>query len=414
MKFSRYPFEQILKERLAALEFKRPTDIQYKAIEPILKGQDVLAVAQTGTGKTAAFAIPLAQKLLAGRDKSKGRSPKVVVMVPTHELAQQIESFIHNLTRGSWIETLAIYGGSKQDKQLAKLETGVDILVATPGRLFDLQAQGALRLQAVKTLVLDEADRMLQFGFYEDIQDLLQRLPQKRQTLFFSATIDQKIKKLAYSLVSNPIRIQISPKDPVNKNIDHSLCFVEMEDKRFFLERLYKENPNQKILAFVRTRVRAERLLTAMQKVNIEARSLHGDKEQQERTAALKAFAEGEVRLLIATDVSARGIDIPNVHLVINYDLPDQAENYVHRVGRTGRGRKRGKAISFCAPREEEMLEKIEDYMGQKIKLLDIPVEDYEATIDLSDSQTYSFKDVMREIQEAEDSKKNRRKKRKK
>ena len=150
MKFSRYPFEQILKERLAVLEFKRPTDIQYKAIEPILKGQDVLAVAQTGTGKTAAFAIPLAQKLLAGRDKSKGRAPKVVVMVPTHELAQQIESFIHNLTRGSWIETLAIYGGSKQDKQLAKLETGVDILVATPGRLFDLQAQGGREGQLIQ------------------------------------------------------------------------------------------------------------------------------------------------------------------------------------------------------------------------------------------------------------------------
>jgi ATP-dependent RNA helicase RhlE len=412
MKFEQYKINTALKKSLAELGFKRPTDIQYKAIPHILKGEDVLAIAQTGTGKTAAFAIPLLDMLMR-RKNSNHHAPEVIVMVPTRELGLQIEEAINEIAKYTNIRSLAIFGGVEQDPQIEKLKAGVDLVIATPGRMFDLQAQGHLDLKSIKVLVLDEADHMLKLGFYQDIQDLLKRLPQERQTLFFSATIDKKIKKLAYSLVNKPIRIQISPKDPVNKNIDHSVCFVEMEDKRFFLERIHKENPERKILAFVRTKVRAERVLKAMEKANIEAMALHGDKDQKLRIKTLDAFRKGDFRLLIATDVSARGIDIPDVEVVINYDLPDIAENYVHRVGRTGRAQKKGKAIAFCSPREEELLAEIEDYLGQRIKILEIDPQDYEETIDLSDSHLYSFKDVMRELQLEEESKKKKRKKKK-
>lgn len=412
MKFEQYKIISSIKESLADMGFKRPTDIQYKSIPHILKGEDVLAIAQTGTGKTAAFAIPLLD-MLARQEAMEGAAPLALVMVPTRELGIQIQKAVAEIGKYTKVRSLAIFGGVEQDPQIEQLQKGVELVIATPGRLFDLQAQGHLNLKFVKVLVLDEADQMLKLGFYQDIKDLLERLPKERQTLFFSATIDKKIKKLAYSLVNNAIRIQISPKDPVNKNIDHSLCFMEMEDKKFFLERIYKENPERKILAFVRTKVRAERVCAAMEKANIESKALHGDKDQKVRIKTLEAFKKGDFRLLIATDVSARGIDIPDVDLVINYDLPDVAENYVHRVGRTGRGQKKGKAIAFCSPREEEELEAIEDYLGKRIKILKIDPTEYEATIDLSDSHLYSFKDVMRELEMEKEQKKKKRKKKK-
>jgi ATP-dependent RNA helicase RhlE len=237
-------------------------------------------------------------------------------MVPTHELAIQIHKVFLDLGKYTSVKSAAIYGGAEQESQIAKLKKGVDVLIATPGRLFDLRAQGHLVLDAVQTLILDEADQMLKLGFLKDIQDLMRRLPKKRQTLFFSATIDEEIKELAYSLVHKAIRIQISPKDPVNKNIDHGVSFVEMDDKRFFLERLIKENPAKKFLVFVRTKVRAERVVKAMERVEIISKSLHGDKEQKLRTEILDEFRSGILKVLIATDVSARGIDIPDVDYV--------------------------------------------------------------------------------------------------
>jgi ATP-dependent RNA helicase RhlE len=288
------------------------------------------------------------------------------------------------LSKHTRVTTLCIHGGVDQDPQIAGLNKGVDILIATPGRLFDLVSQGHLRLHRVEILVLDEADHMLDLGFIKDIRDLVNKLTNKRQTLFFSATINPHIKELANSLVSNPIRIQVSPKDPVSKNITHSVAFIGMDDKRYFLERVVTENPESKILVFVRTKVRAERVFKAMERVNIKTVTIHSDKDQDERAEAMQHFRAGTVKILVATDVSARGIDIPDVDYVVNYDLPDKPENYVHRVGRTGRGIKKGLAVSFCSPEEMELLETIENYVGKPINRVHMDKSDYAQTIDFS------------------------------
>jgi len=268
--------------------------------------------------------------------------------------------------------------------------------------MFDLVSQGFIQLENVEILVLDEADHMLDLGFIKDIRDLIKFLPRKRQTLFFSATINEHIKDLAYSLVTRAIRIQISPKDPVAKNITHSVAFVGMDDKRFFLERVINENPDSKILVFVRTKVRAERVSKAMERVGIVTQTIHGDKEQQDRLEVMRQFRSGAVKVLIATDVSARGIDIPDVDYVVNYDLPDVAENYVHRVGRTGRGTKKGLAVSFCSPEEKPMLAEIEKFLTKSIRVLEISKAEYEETLDLTSETGDKWKAVMKEIEEAE------------
>ena len=250
--------------------------------------------------------------------------------------------------------------------------------------MFDLVSQGTLKLHRVEILILDEADHMLDLGFIKDIRDLMKHLPGKRQTLFFSATIDEKIKKIAYSLVTNAIRIQISPKDPVARNIEHGVAFIKMEDKRFFLENVIRNNPEKKILVFVRTKVRAERVSKAMDRVGIKSDTIHGDKEQSTREMTMQRFRKGEAMVLIATDVSARGIDIPNVEFVVNYDLPESPEHYVHRVGRTGRGVNKGKAISFCSEEEKEILSGIEERLGKAIPRLELSEDTYSDTIELS------------------------------
>ncbi len=412
MKFEDYQLSVQIKANLAEAGFVRPTDIQFKAIPPIFKGEDVLAIAQTGTGKTAAFAIPVLQILQEQKSKKQQKNIKCIVMVPTRELALQISTVFNQLGRNTGIKTFCVFGGIEQDQQIAQLQSGLDVLIATPGRMFDLVSQGFIKLNDIEMLILDEADHMLDLGFIKDIRDLIRYLPKKRQTLFFSATIDAEIKKLAYSLVDNPIRIQISPKDPVSKNVDHSVVYIEMDDKRFFLERLIKENPDSKILVFVRTKVRAERVCDAMERVDIEAKTLHGDKDQKERLYVLKQFKEGTIKILIATDVSARGIDIPDVEYVVNYDLPDKVENYVHRIGRTGRGTKRGSAISFCSSDEKEILTEIETYLGKEIKVVKIKKSEYQDTIDFSGETISDWKTLMKNAEEAPKPYQKKRKKR--
>jgi ATP-dependent RNA helicase RhlE len=405
MKFKDYHFQPELQKGIQKLGLKRPTDIQYKAIPPILRGEDVLAVAQTGTGKTAAFAIPTLH-LLHGKKKRSKRPEgvKCIVMTPTHELALQVAGVFQEIGKHTAVQVIALIGGVEQSPQIKALRKGVDIVVATPGRLFDLHSQGHLRIDRVDTLILDEADHMLDLGFLKDIQDLTRKLPSRRQTLFFSATINNRIKKLAYALIhQEAIRIQISPKDPVSKNVDHAAAFVEMDDKRFFLERLIKEEPQAKRLVFVRTKVRAERVRKAMERVELAALTLHSDKTQEERNSTLQQFKEGKVRTLIATDVSARGIDIPGVEYVINYDLPEQPPNYVHRVGRTGRGNHRGKAISFCSPEERELLQEIEAYLGSPILRLDLDKATYDNTRLLSEDSSSGLQNLLDEIEELED-----------
>lgn len=410
MKFDDYSISFEIKKNLAKLGFRRPTDIQFKAIPPVLNNEDVLAIAQTGTGKTAAFAIPVIHKIQQTKRGTRTEGIKCLVMVPTHELALQLSGVFESIGKNTGVKTSCIFGGVEQAPQIEVLQKGVDIVVATPGRMFDLVSQGFLKLNRIEILILDEADHMLDLGFIKDINDLIRFLPTNRQTLFFSATINPKIKKLAYSLVRKPIRIQISPKNPVAKNIEHAVAFIEMDDKRAFLERLVDENPESKILVFVRTKVRAERVKKAMERVQIAAETIHSDKDQNERTQTLDQFKKGELKLLIATDVSARGIDIPNVDFVVNYDLPEVPENYVHRVGRTGRGNKKGQAVSFCSSEEKDILAEIETFLDKEITVLEIDKHTYRETLDFTKDTDNNWKKLIRdnerEIREMEMKKK--------
>ena len=403
MKFEEYRIAEGIKTSISKLGYKKPTDIQYKSIPPILRGEDVLAIAQTGTGKTAAFAIPILHILQERKIKGRRDGVKCLVMAPTHELALQIDTVFKTLGKHTRVSSFCIHGGVDQDPQIKKLAKGVDVLIATPGRMFDLVSQGALILKRVEILVLDEADHMLDLGFIKDIRDLMRHLPRKRQTLFFSATINDKIKKLAYSLVTDTaIRIQISPKDPVAKNIEHAVAFVEMDDKRFFLEDILKNNAEQKILVFVRTKVRAERVYSAMERVGLVTDTIHSDVLQEERERTMQSFRKGELKVLIATDVSARGIDIPDVDFVINYDLPETSENYVHRVGRTGRGSQKGQAVSFCSSEEKEKLSVIEKNLGKPIQRIDISKKEYQYTLNNTENNSHDWQSLLKEAEEQE------------
>ncbi|MBS1972017.1 MAG: DEAD/DEAH box helicase [Bdellovibrionales bacterium] len=379
MKFEKYHLSEDILRNLHDLGFFRTTDIQYKAIPSIQKGEDVLAIAQTGTGKTAAFAIPIINGIHANKASKRALGIKCLVMVPTRELAQQIGEVFNSIAKHTKVRAFAVFGGVEQDAQIKKLQDGIDVLIATPGRMFELIREEYMNLHHIETLVLDEADRMLDLGFIDDVQAVKKRLPRNHQTLFFSATINAEIKKLAYSQVrSSAIRIQISPEDPVSKNITHSVMFVEMDDKRFFLAEFIQQNPEGKFIIFVRTRVRAERVAKALERAEISSRTLHGEKDQTDRMEVLRDFRNGKFNILIATDVSARGIDINDVTHVINYDLPENPENYVHRIGRTGRGFNKGIAVSFCAQEEKPLLADIEEAIGKQIDVMKVSKAGYE------------------------------------
>ena len=397
MKFKDYPISSLIKHQLDLLGWSRPTDIQHRAIKHILDGEDVMAVAQTGTGKTAAFVIPVIHHLLNPKDLKK-KQIRCLVMVPTRELAKQISDVFKQISAGTKLSTLGLFGGVEQDDQINQLQTKVDILVTTPGRMFDLVSQGFIDLSKVEILVLDEADLMLDLGFTKDIRDVLRLLPKKRQTLFFTATISKKIKSLAYDVVRDAIRIQISPKNPVAKNVTHAVAFIEMDDKRFFLENILSEFETQKFIVFVRTKVRAERVVAAMLRVEIVTEALHGGIEQDKRFAILERFRKGESRVLITTDVACRGIDIPDMDYVINYDLPDYPEYYVHRCGRTGRGESNGQALSFCSPEEKILVEAIEEYTGEEILHYDITSAEYKDILIDTTDPTYNWKKLMDEF----------------
>lgn len=371
MKFDKFFLSEDLLRNLNDNGFFRTTDIQFKAIPSILKGEDVLAIAQTGTGKTAAFAIPIINTIHEQKASKRSIGVKCLVMVPTRELAQQIGEVFNMLCKHTKVKAFAVYGGVEHDRQIEKLQDGLDIVIATPGRMYDLIHHGHLDLYHVKTLVLDEADRMLDLGFIDEVKIIKRKLTQRHQTLFFSATINPEIKKLAYSQVnSSAIRIQIAPEDPISKNVTHFVMFVETDDKRFFLAEYLNQNPDGKFVIFVRTKVRAERVANAIAKSNISALTMHGDKEQEERSDVMKKFRANESRILIATDISARGIDINDVTHVINYDLPEKPENYVHRIGRTARAGREGIAISFVDSEEKSFIRDIEKSIGKTIPVV--------------------------------------------
>jgi ATP-dependent RNA helicase RhlE len=402
MKFKDYPISQSIKAQLDVMGFNRPTDIQFRAIKHILKGEDVMAVAQTGTGKTAAFVIPMLNHFLV-KPRGKFAGIRGLILVPTRELANQISKVVAEIAFQTHLRVLGLYGGVEQENQIKTLNEGVDVLVTTPGRMFDLISQGFVDVSKLEIFVLDEADLMLDLGFNKDIQDLIRKIPKNRQTLFFTATISKKIKSLAYDVVRDAIRIHVSPQNPVSKNVDHAVASIEMDDKRFFLENILKEYPEKKFIVFARTKVRVERIVAAMARVTVNSEALHGGIEQNDRFAILDRFRSGDNNVLITTDVACRGIDIPDMDYVVNYDLPDNPENYVHRCGRTGRGNKRGQALSFCSKDENLLLDAIESYTGEEVQRFNITADDYKEILSDTELSDYNWKKLIAENENSED-----------
>ena len=370
--------------RAAADEgYTAPSPIQQKAIPPALEGRDVLGCAQTGTGKTAAFAMPILQRLSAR--KPQPGAPRVIralVLTPTRELALQISDSFKAYGHYLRLRTAVIFGGVSQNPQVDELRRGVDILVATPGRLNDLIGQGYIDLSRVETLVLDEADRMLDMGFIHDVEKIIARAPQKRQTLFFSATMPESIMRLCDRILTDPVKVAVDPVSSPVEVIDQRLYFVDKPNKRRLLVHLLKDPGIVSALVFTFTKHGADRVARELDKAGVEAQAIHGNKSQNARQRALSAFKAGEIRVLVATDIAARGIDIDELSHVINYDLPNIPETYVHRIGRTARAGLSGTAISFCSIEEMDELKEIEKLIGKKIPVVEdhpYPMEVFEA-----------------------------------
>jgi ATP-dependent RNA helicase RhlE len=355
-------------DALADTGYEKPTPIQQQAIPIILDQRDLLGCAQTGTGKTAAFAIPIIQ-LLHGQPKlEKGlRRVKVLILTPTRELAVQIEENFSTYAKYSNLSQTVIFGGVSQHSQTEKLKRGTDILVATPGRLLDLMQQGYIDLRHLQILVLDEADRMLDMGFVNDVKKIISKVPAKRQTLFFSATMPKEIQGLANTILDNPLRVEITPESTTAETIKQLLFYVDKPEKRFLLNHLLKDKGIKSALVFTRTKHGADRVVKDLEKAGTSAEAIHGNKSQNARQRALNNFKDGETRVLVATDIAARGIDVDNLSHVINYELPNVPETYVHRIGRTGRAGASGIAYSFCDEEERAFLKDIQRTIGMQI-----------------------------------------------
>jgi ATP-dependent RNA helicase RhlE len=358
--------EPILKA-LAEKEYAIPTPIQEKAIPVALRGKDLLGTAQTGTGKTAAFAIPLIQQLALVKEQGKRREIKALILTPTRELAAQIGECFQDYAKYTGIRHTVIFGGVKQKAQTDALSRGVDILVATPGRLNDLMNQGFIRLDHVRHFVLDEADRMLDMGFIADIKRLLPKLPKEKQTLFFSATMPPTIAELARTILRNPVKVEVTPVASVVDTIEQHVYFVEKQEKKELLISLLRKEKEKSVLVFSRTKHGADKIARVLTKAGIGSEAIHGDKSQGARERALANFKSGRTRVMIATDIAARGIDIVDLPLVINYDLPDVPETYVHRIGRTGRAGNAGTALTFCSQEEQVMVRDIQKLTGKRL-----------------------------------------------
>ena len=355
-------------EALKAEGYEKPTPIQEQAIPVLLEGKDLLGCAQTGTGKTAAFTIPILQHLSAEKNrKVRAGSPRALVVTPTRELAIQIGESFTNYGKFTGITNTVIFGGVKQGNQTRILKEGVDVLVATPGRLLDLMNQGYVTLSNVGWSVLDEADRMLDMGFIHDVRKIIAKLPPKRQSLFFSATMPPEIVELSKKILGNPARVTIQPEMTTAEKVKQSICYVEKADKPALLTHVLRENNDRATLVFTRTKHGADKITRFLKKAGITSNAIHGNKSQTARQIALENIKKGYTKALIATDIAARGIDIDDLQLVINYDLPNIAETYVHRIGRTGRAGADGQAISFCDKEERAYLKDIHKLIKQTI-----------------------------------------------
>jgi len=366
MSFDSLGLSDPLLKAIAKKGYTTPSPIQEKCIPIVLQGKDVLASAQTGTGKTAGFTLPLLQ-ILAGAQTPNKRPIRALIITPTRELAAQILENVREYSIFLKIKSTVIFGGVKQSPQVNTLRNGVDILIATPGRLLDLQDQGLLSLRDVEILVLDEADRMLDMGFLRDIKKVLTLVPAKRQTLLFSATFSKDIKKLAGGFLTNPVLVEATPENTTAEKVNQKIYHVDKVKKRAIIIQMIKEGDWQQTLVFTRTKHGANKLCEKMQKSGITAAAIHGNKTQGARTKALAGFKAGEIRVLVATDIAARGIDIPLLPHVVNFELPNVPEDYVHRIGRTGRAGANGIAISLVSHDEAVYLRDIEKLLKQKI-----------------------------------------------
>ena len=360
-----------IQRALRDLGYQKPTPIQAQAIPHLLKGRDLLGCAQTGTGKTAAFALPIIQGLARSQRRPKKRCARCLVLTPTRELAQQIADSFRAYGRFLRLSMAVVYGGVGQTPQVRARARGVDVLVATPGRLLDLMGQGHIRLDRLEVFVLDEADRMLDMGFLPDIKKVLAQLPAQRETLFFSATMPPKIAQLADSMLTEPVKVAVAPTATPVERIDQKVLFVDQSNKRALLGFLLKNSEVARALVFTRTKHGADRVVRQLSRIKVRAESIHGNKSQNARQAALQKFRSGRARVLVATDIAARGIDVEGVSHVINYDLPVGPECYVHRIGRTARAGAEGVALSFCNADERSKLRAIERLIRRSVPVLE-------------------------------------------
>jgi ATP-dependent RNA helicase RhlE len=359
-----------LQRAVRAESYTTPTPIQAQAIPHLLQGRDLLGCAQTGTGKTAAFALPILQRLASDGQRPVARSCRALVLTPTRELAAQIEDSFAVYGRHLRLTRAVVFGGVGQSPQVRALSRGVDILVATPGRLLDLMGQGFARLDRIEVFVLDEADRMLDMGFIHDVRRVIGALPERRQTLLFSATMPAEIARLADSILTNPVKVAVAPVASTVEKVEQRVMFVERTAKRPLLGRMLQDPAIDRALVFTRTKQGANRVVQELARIGVQADAIHSNKSQTARTRALERFRTGAGRVLVATDIAARGIDVDGISHVINYDLPNVPESYVHRIGRTARAGRSGVAISFCDAEERAYLRDIEALIKIRIPVV--------------------------------------------
>ncbi len=362
--FADLGIEQPLVETLGGLNIVTPTPVQEKSIPHVLEGKDLLAAAQTGTGKTAAFGLPIIQTV---QQQKRNGTPQALILVPTRELAQQVMDNLTQYSANTDLKIVCVYGGTSIGVQKKKLEEGADILIATPGRLLDHLFNGNVNISKTGILVLDEADRMLDMGFVPDLQRILRRLPQTKQTMLFSATFEKRIKTIAYKLMDSPVEVEVSPANTTAETVKQMVYPVDKKRKRELLAYLIGSRNWQQVLVFTKTKQGSDELAKELKLDGIKAVSINGDKSQGARQRALDEFKEGKVRALIATDVAARGLDIQQLEQVVNFDMPFKAEDYVHRIGRTGRAGKSGLAVSLMSRDEEYLLHAIENLLDQRL-----------------------------------------------
>jgi ATP-dependent RNA helicase RhlE len=388
MKFNELGLQEALLTATQNRGYEHATPIQREAIPKILRGRDILAGAQTGTGKTAAFALPILQQLVDLRDTSDREKLRVLVLTPTRELAAQVRTSFCDYGANLPFRSTAIYGGVNINPQKKDLKKGLSIVVATPGRLLDHLQQGTIDLDDLKTLVLDEADRMLDMGFIRDIKKILKLVPKRRQNLLFSATYSDEVRDLANQLLDNPVLIEVSPRNEPTENVRQSVYFIAKEDKRYLLARLIKNSNWYQVLVFARTKYGADRLAKQLSKMGVVAEAIHGNKSQNVRTRVLRRFKDGNLPVLVATDIAARGLDIESLPYVVNYELPNVPEDYVHRIGRTGRAGEKGEAISLVAPEDKKLLKNIEKMLKKSLHVMSLSIDS-----DLNGRQFHSARD---------------------